>query len=255
MKTTAKNTMNEALQASIEKMIVNGTRLELPQDEFFKNYAEVKKTLTKAGGKYKKNGFDFPSCAQAIKDRLLGGESIDDKKKFQFFETPEDIVDQLISLAGIDESHEVLEPSAGLGRIADKVRDIVGEYRCRVVEIMPSNAAALRAKGYDVHEGDFLAVTGQSFDRIVANPPFTKSQDVDHVLHMYSLLKPGGRLVSVMSPSWTFGEAKKQREFRAWLDSVGGEIHELEEGSFKKSGTSVRTVVVVVDNQSQAAAA
>lgn len=247
--------MSEALVASVSKMMVNGTRLELPQDEFLSNYAEVKKALTKAGGKYKRNGFEFGKPAEEIKTRLIGGEKIDDKKKYQFFETPEAIADQLIELADIDPHHEVLEPSAGLGRIADRARVIVGEDRCKVVEMMPGNASELRAKGYEVHEGDFLSVTGQTFDRIVANPPFTNNQDVDHVRHMYSLLKPGGRLVSVMSPSWTFGSSKKQREFRAWLESLDAQVSEIEEGSFKESGTGVRTVVVVINKASDAIAA
>jgi 16S rRNA G1207 methylase RsmC len=35
---------------------------------------------------------------------------------------------------------------------------------------------------------DFLSLDERSFDKIIANPPFSKSQDVKHILHMYELL-------------------------------------------------------------------
>jgi 16S rRNA G1207 methylase RsmC len=35
---------------------------------------------------------------------------------------------------------------------------------------------------------DFLDYSMDTFDKIVANPPFSKSQDVKHILHMYELL-------------------------------------------------------------------
>jgi 16S rRNA G1207 methylase RsmC len=35
---------------------------------------------------------------------------------------------------------------------------------------------------------DFLDYNDETFDKIIANPPFSKSQDVKHILHMYELL-------------------------------------------------------------------
>ena len=43
--------------------------------------------------------------------------------------------------------------------------------------------------------------TAFKYDRIIANPPFTKNQDIDHVMQMWNFLKPGGRIVSIMSNS------------------------------------------------------
>lgn len=244
--------MNHALKKSISLMIVNGQRLELPK-EVLANYAEVKRTLTKAGGKYKKNGFEFNCPAEQIKQRLVGGEKIDDKKKFQFFESTDALADDLIEKADIKPEHAVCEPSAGRARIAERIRRIVGDEKCTVVELMPENAQYLRDKGYDVTEADFLTTSAESlgtFDRIIANPPFSKNQDIDHVQHMYRLLKANGRLVSVMSPSWTFGSVAKQVRFREWLERVNAQVTELPEGTFKESGTNVGAVVVVIDKRS-----
>lgn len=45
--------LDQAVVASIMKMIPNGSRLELPSEQLT-NYPQVKKALLNAGGKYKK---------------------------------------------------------------------------------------------------------------------------------------------------------------------------------------------------------
>ena len=240
--------MNKELTESISKMIVNGNRLELPKDEQFTNYPAVKKCLLDAGGKYKKCGFEFTESAQDIKDRLLGGEAINDKKKFQFFATPDALAERLVGLACVTPHCRVLEPSAGQGAIADLMRDVADE--CVVVELMPQNVIALKRQGYDPYDVDFLTLSDRdigTFDKIVANPPFTKNQDIDHIRHMHSMLKPGGKLVSVASRSWTFGSQKKQAGFRKWLEDEGAIVTELDSGEFKESGTGVASVIIEVE--------
>ncbi len=236
------------LLTSIGKMTPNGNRLELPQDDHFANYAQVKQCLLTAGGKYKRNGFEFSEPAAEIQVRLLGGEAINDKKKYQFFPTPLPVVHKLLVLANITPQCRVLEPSAGRGAIADAIRKVARDYV--VVELAPHHCRALRRRDHRVIEGDFLALSTKqlgAFDRIVANPPFAKYQDVDHIRHMHTMLKPGGRLVSIASPSWTFTQGKKPTAFRMWLKSVGAKIVKLPAGAFKKSGTVIRSVIVVID--------
>lgn len=236
------------LTESIRKMIPNGNRLELPKNDQFSNYAQVKKTLLTAGGKYKRCGFEFTEDAQLIKDRLLGGEAINDKKKFQFFATPGHLAEQLVEKADIQPHHRILEPSAGQGAISNLILEINRD--CTVVELMPENIKALTRQGYNVTEGCFLQCDSDDlglFDRIVANPPFTKNQDIDHIKHMFSMLRPGGKLVSMASKSWTFGSQKKQLAFRSWLDEVSATITEVPIGAFKESGTSISTVIVEIN--------
>lgn len=236
------------LLTSIRKMIPTGNRLELPQSDHFTNYAQVKKCLLDAGGKYKRCGFEFPESAADIQARLLGGEAINDKKKYQYFPTPPPVVQQLLGLAGVTPRCRVLEPSAGQGAIANELRGLAGE--CVTVELMPQNCVAMRRQGHDVHEADFLTLTADdigTFDRIVANPPFNKNQDIDHIRHMHRFLRPGGRLVSVASPSWAVIQKTKQGYFREWMESVGANYVDLPEGSFKESGTGVRSMIIVID--------
>ena len=81
---------------------------------------------------------------------------------------------------------------------------------------------------------------------VLMNPPFSRQQDVQHVLHAFKFLRPGGRLVAVMSPSWAFRQNKLSEEFRQFVDKYG-DYYDNPPGTFKAAGTSVNTVLVLLD--------
>ncbi len=94
---------------------------------------------------------------------------------------------------------------------------------------------------------DFMEYVGSGFDRIIANPPFSKNQDIDHIMKMYDCLGEGGRLVSIASTHWQISENKKETEFRAWLKKLKADVREIEAGAFKESGTTVKTVMIILN--------
>lgn len=99
--------------------------------------------------------------------------------------------------------------------------------------------------------------TEGQYDRIVMNPPFGDRRDAQHVMHAYSLLKPGGRMVAIMGEGVFFGQDKKAQEFRDWLESVGGTSEKLPEGSFMDPSLPVNTSVngrMVVINKTESGA-
>ena len=167
-----------------------------------------------------------------------------------FFPTPKAIVSRMLELAEIQPGDRVLEPSAGKGDILDMVRSQHPDARVAAVEINGTLLEVLAAKGHDVTQGDFLEHTGE-YDRVVMNPPFENGQDIDHVRHAYDQLAPGGRLVSIMSQGPFFRDDKKAKEFREWLDEIGGQSEQLPEEAFKGieafRQTGVRTRIVWVD--------
>ncbi|RYG48265.1 MAG: TraR/DksA family transcriptional regulator, partial [Chitinophagaceae bacterium] len=63
---------------------------------------------------------------------------------------------------------------------------------------------------------------------------------------MWEVLKPGGTIVTLASPSWTFGSQKKQQLFRDWLKELNVEPVTIAEGSFKESGTAIQTVLLTI---------
>lgn len=168
----------------------------------------------------------------------------------QLFPTPPELAARMVEAAAIEAGHRVLEPSAGTGNL---LREIYKEAPAHVVavEINPSLAGRLEVMNSAIVCGDFLQCTAESlwgrFDRIVMNPPFAGGADVDHVRHAFGMLKPGGRLVAVMSSGTTFRSDRKTTDFRRFLEEHGAEIEELAPDTFKASGTGVNTILVTID--------
>lgn len=239
--------------SSIARMTASGNRLELPKEPLA-NYAQVKKTLLKAGGKYSKNGFTFLGPAEEIQQRLCGGEKIDDKKKFQFFATPGILAHKLAVMLAATETHKILEPSGGEGALIYAMRMNCDSYLdITTVELDPLKVLYLRKRNQTcrIVEADFLDWADQTterFDRILANPPFTNNQDIDHVMKMFALLAEGGRLVTVMSTRWQSGSQRKQIAFREFLEASEARIEQLPSGTFKDSGTLFPATIITLNN-------
>lgn len=175
-------------------------------------------------------------------------------RNFGLFESPEGVVAAVMERAGRLSGLDVLEPSAGRGRLADAARALGANVQC--VEIQHGLSAELRQKGHRVKEGDFLQMKPADiglFDVVVMNPPFDRGRDCDHVRHALQFVKPGGRLVSVMSASSAVSEGSRAASFRALVDKIdpptrwdNRKWQDLPEGSFRESGTMVNTCTLLI---------
>lgn len=165
-----------------------------------------------------------------------------------YFPTPRAVIEQMLDHADIpDGPCDVLEPEGGSGAILDALRETAPDARLTTYERHNSLRDVLALKGYALAGSDFMeAETGPRFDRVLMNPPFENGQDIEHVRHAFAMLRPGGRLVSIMSPGPFFRQDRKATEFRAWFDDLAGEKHDLPAGSFKESGTGTAAVLVVL---------
>jgi hypothetical protein len=212
-----------------------------------KMYEKVNKALEVMGGKWNrgKGGHIFQYDPREQLTGLLDNGKLEVVKE-GWFPTPAEIAELMYLEVGYDGGW-ILEPSAGEGAIADVVAKFIGgKDQIHCVEKNPNRAQALRDKGYDVTEGDFLNVFSSGFARVFMNPPFEDNQDIDHVRHAYDLLNPGGALVAIMSEGPFFRQDNKAKEFRAWLEGCHYWVEPLPADSFKESGTGVNTQLVVV---------
>lgn len=184
----------------------------------------------------------------------------------QLFPTPAALATRLVEEAGVMPGQRVLEPSAGTGNLVSAIvnRGFTGADCGRLVAIERNRDLCVELTGrrnrtvhanesnYEIRCADFLECTEEQlgeFDRIVMNPPFENGADVEHVTHALKFLKPDGRLVAIMSAGVTFRQDRKTTAFRELVEARGGTIEPLPEDSFKESGTSVRTVLVIIDGE------
>jgi len=171
------------------------------------------------------------------------------KKLFGFFPTPTAVINKMLDVADIKPGMSVLEPSAGKGDIADAIKAVEPSSDLSVVEISHQLRDILQAKGYTIAASNFLSYSG-SHDRILMNPPFERGQDIEHVQHAYKQLKPGGRLVAIMSEGAFFRTDKKATGFRKWIEEVNGEHEKLPARAFSTKAfraTSVATQLVTIN--------
>lgn len=233
--------MNEILKQS--KII--GNILFLPEIQLDrKKYLDIAKRLEFLGGKWKTNKKGFVFDRNITLDEIIENKEI--KKDIQFFETPEVLADYLVELAEIDDYHTILEPSAGRGAIIKAIQKL---SRCWVnyYEISETNKKYLDSlDNVRCLGNDFLCNDDGKFQRIVANPPFSKNQDIQHIMRMYNRLDEGGILVSCASRHWEISKDKKSVEFRKFLEMVNAEIKDIDEGTFKKSGTMIGAKIIII---------
>lgn len=238
------------------RLRIEGNVVYIDQQLDRETYVRLNKVLDALGGKWnrKARGHIFEGdAATKIAESLEAGEAVDVKKTFEYFETPIEIANQMLDRAAItgepatNTDFYVLEPSAGQGAIADVVRAYVPSMNIHVVEIQQEHQQTLKEKGYRLVGKNFLKLKKKRlYDRVLMNPPFSKQQDIDHVLHAWKFLEPGGRLVSIMSAGTQFRDNKKAKKFRELVDEHGY-LEPLPPGSFGESGTEVNTVMVVLD--------
>lgn len=249
--------MREQAIDIIKQGTTDGDTFFLPPGQLDRKlYVEVDKLLKGFSGKWnrKTQGHIFPYSADKVIAEITGNnQPVNRKKELQFFETPDELADTMVGMAGIEENDYILEPQAGHGRIIKAIRRENPLAAIASVEIDHFNCEILRNDLIDplVHEGDFLEYakeTDQRFDKIIMNPPFAHGQDIQHIRAAYDLLKDkeGSCLVAVCSESAFTNTYKRNEEFLAWLHEVAAFDYPLPTETFKESGTEYPTRLIEI---------
>lgn len=235
----------------LERSALDGAMLRLPPTQLDRaTYAAVNKVIEAAGGKWDRklraHKFDG-EAADTIEPILLSGEYTRTKQDFGQFDTPQELAYHVVKLADITPGMSVLEPNAGLGNLVDAIERAGGCVSAHEIDAKRLHACKDRCiLAGGIRLNDFLSAKPEPvFDRVVMNPPFAKQADIKHVMHAAKgFLKPGGRLVSIMSASVTFRTDSRSDAFRQFIGDLGATIERLPEGAFKDSGTMVNAVIV-----------
>ncbi len=187
--------------------------------------------------------FDYEP-SEVVGEILCSG-CIPDYKSHQFYPTPENLASRAVELAmeGADESDRWLEPSAGLGGLADPLAQFVPKEQIQLVEVSDLHCKVLESKGFSqVYNGDFIAYAqqaGQTFNRILMNPPYSEGRWQDHVGAAAQLLTQNGRIIAILPAS---------AKGKTLVEGCNHEYTDVLENMF--AGTSVSVVIAVITKQS-----
>lgn len=242
--------------------IENGV-LSLPEQER-SLYEQVDELLKRLFGKWNRRagGHVFPfgqDVLEPLVKAMLETGKMPEQNPLAYFKTPYEVIDELVSgdLAEYLDWWElyrveldldpvrILEPSAGTGAIADYIMDRWPNVTLDLVEIDELNVRLLKRKGYSPTHADFVDFEpAHEYDVIAMNPPFAVKGDstayITHIRKAYSHLRPGGRMVAIAPPGFTWHSDAKNREFRNFC-ALEGHWWDFPEGAFKESGTMIKT--------------
>lgn len=250
--------LSDGAKTALQSALVTPTSIKLGDQLAPAVYTEVKKALAAIGGGgvwHRRSGLHvFPNDPRPELAALLGTGVIpvspDDE--LSYFRTPDDLADLMVDSAFIQHADaRVLEPSAGDGRI---VRAIYRKHphlqHVQCVEINKERADYLQVQGFNVVHTSFQRYaldTRDRFDAILMNPPFTTPGDtlawLTHVELAMTLLRPGGRLVAIVSAAITFRSGPR---FEALREAVGDDITVLPRETFKDAGTTFQTAMIEI---------
>lgn len=170
-----------------------------------------------------------------VVQEIVASGCVPDQKAHQYYPTPERLARIAVDLAEIGPDDTCLEPSAGMGGLAD----LMPTERTACVEISALHCKVLEAKGHNVTQGDFLAAVDSNsleFDRIIMNPPFSEGRWQAHTQHAATLVRAGGRLVAIL-PSSAKGKDLLPGFECEWSGPYDNEF----------AGTSVSVVILKAD--------
>lgn len=164
-------------------------------------------------------------------------------KDLSFYPTPPDVVEALLRSVWLPERARVLEPSAGTGAIVSAL----AARGCDVQAVEVERSRAEQIRGARVTCANFLAMQPRpDFDAVIMNPPFYGTHWMEHVMHAFEFLKPGGQLAAVLPVTAEIGESEKHETFRSWALGHGRKFIDLPPESFAASGTRINTVILTL---------
>lgn len=225
----------------------NHVRLQKMPSDMYRKVAAI---LERLGGRWKggrTQAHVFQSPPGESIRRVIETGRMPVRNPEEFYGTPDEAAELAMVWADLDTAPRGswgLEPSAGEGALACRMSEALGN-RVDCVEIDARRAAALRAKGLNVFEGDFLSefIPTRLYSRIIMNPPFSTYSG--HVLRAWEMLAEPGILVSFVPVGFFFHKVSGVASLRELVEAHGDSI-ELPAGTFKASGTDAASGLMIL---------
>lgn len=160
-----------------------------------------------------------------------------------YYPTPVGLTERMMAKLPSDQlkTMTVLEPSAGMGAIADRLKYLVKRVEC--IELNEHMAATLKGKGYTTIQGDFLQYSGaKAYDAIIMNPPFDAG--ADHLLKAWDIMRTG-HIVCLLNAETLLNAHTAKRQYLAELIAENGTVEYIDNAfatADRKTGVQVALV-------------
>lgn len=163
-----------------------------------------------------------------------------------YYPTPKELISKMVDHIPADDLRNmvILEPSAGMGAIADFLKYKVKSVDC--IEINDHMAASLKGKGYNVVHNDFLTFSGaKNYDCIIMNPPFDAG--ADHFLKAWDILRDGHLICLLNAETLKNAYSQKREKLNKLIELHGGTVEFLQD-EFTQADrkTKVETALVKI---------
>lgn len=191
---------------------------------------DLERTLRFIGGVKERGSWLFPYEPTSTFDSIVSMGLIPEVKSHQFYPTPESIAQYVAQILKCTPTDRVLEPSAGRGDLLAFLDAVPENVTC--VEVAPLFCDILSAKGYSVHNKDFIAWSKElpdCYDKIAINPPYSEGRAKEHTLTALNHLTEQGIMAAVLPAGYKPEEwigsgfvcAKSGREFSGEFEDTG----------------------------------
>lgn len=201
------------------------------------------------GGKKAAHLFPEPITGQVVIDSISTG-IIPANNEYSLFPTADVVIDlMLLELeaycSDFDAAYRFLEPSAGTGAIAQRLRTAYPNATIDTIEIDPVNIRILQSQGFTPVSKDFLTyATDCQYDAVVMNPPFNGNEYVRHIEKATKLISDQGVVVTIAPASVSFNDGALP--LLNLIYERSGTIEPLPEKSFKAAGYNGDTILVTI---------
>lgn len=167
----------------------------------------------------------------------------------EFYPTPDNVLDKMCTLIKNKSVRYILEPSAGDGRICDKLQSYLGSrYKKLPIDCIEQDKnlqSILKDKDYNIVGNNFLDYNGETlYDLIIMNPPF--SQGCNHLLKAIQILY-SGQIICILNAETLRNPYSKERQLLLRLIESNSENSiEYIENAFTDADRKTNVEVVLV---------
>lgn len=177
------------------------------------------------------------------------------------YPTPDWLIDKMLSKVELRSIRNILEPSAGLGSIIERIKSKLSQQDLKylnidAIEIDKENLVPiLKSKNIKVVHDNFLTYnSAKSYGLIIANPPFDNG--CRHLLKMIEMQeKNGGEIVCLLNAETIKNSFSNDRKLLlSKLDKYSADIEFIEnafasEDSARKTNVETALAYVKIDKQ------